>query len=149
MTRNINIEEYIEFKPEYIYIIKPINMVNEERAVGNTYTILASVKTSFGEPLSQVAPDRTTYVCISISNINQGVDTPCVIDTVINIVINNTPNFSMLFSPISINSHFSMTSIVNKTVINSKITILAHKLMTTRVGITDKISKDNTKQVDK
>ena len=137
-------EGYIEFKPEYIYIIKPINMVNEERAVGNTYTILASVKTSFGEPLSQAAPDRTTYVCISISNINQGVDTPWVINTVINIVINNTPNFSILFSPTNINSHFSMTSTVNKTVINSKITILVNRLMTTRVGITDKISKIKT-----
>ena len=120
-------------------------MVNVERAAGNTYVIHASVKISFGEPLSQEAPDNITYVCISISNINQGVDTPWVINTVINIVINNTPNFPMLFSPSYIKSHFSMASTVNKAVINSKITILVNRLVTTRVDITDKISKINTK----
>ena len=143
MARDINIEGYIEFKPEYIYIIKPIDMVNVERAAGNTYVMHASVKISFGDPLSQEAPDNIIYVCISISNINQGVDTPWVINTVINMVTNNTPNFSMLFSPFNVGSHFSIVSMVNKAVINIKIIILANKLVATRAGITDKISKIN------
>ena len=113
------------------------------------YVIHASVKISFGEPLSQEAPDSITYVCISISNINQWVDTPWVINIVINMVTNNTPNFSMLFSPFNVISHFSRVSTVNKAVINIKITILANKLMVTRVGITNKISKINTKYDDR
>ena len=133
-------EGYIEFIPEYIYIIKPIDMVNVERAAGNTYVIHASVKINFGEPLSQAAPDSIIYVCISIRNINQGVDTPWVINTVINMVTNNTPNFSILFSPFSVTSHFSVISTVNEAVINIKITILANKLVATRAGITDKIN---------
>jgi len=76
MARDMNIEEYTEFKPEYIYTIKPMDMVNVERAAGNTYVMHASVKISFGEPLSQEAPDNIIYVCISINSISQGVDTP-------------------------------------------------------------------------
>ena len=137
----MNIEEYTEFKPEYIYTIKPMDMVNVERAAGNTYVMHASVKISFGEPLSQEAPDNIIYVCTSINSINQGVDTPWVIKIVVKTVTNNTPNFSMLFSLFNVTPHFSMIIMVKNVVIIIRITILANKLVAARAGITDRTIK--------
>ena len=137
----MNIEEYTEFKPEYIYTIKPMDMVNVERAAGNTYVMHASVKISFGEPLSQEAPDNIIYVCISINSISQGVDTPWVIKIVVKTVTNNTPNFSMLFSLFNVTPHFSMIIMVKNVVIIIRITILANKLVAARAGITDRTIK--------
>ena len=141
MARDMNIEEYTEFKPEYIYTIKPMDMVNVERAAGNTYVIHASVKISFGEPLSQEAPDNIIYVCTSINNISQGVDTPWVIKMVVKTVTSNTPNFSMLFSPFNVTLHFSTVITVKNVVVIIRITILANKLVATRAGMADRTIK--------
>ena len=137
----MNIEEYTEFKPEYIYTIKPMDMVNAERAAGNTYARYAimydSVKISLGEPLSQAAPDSIIHVCISINSISQAVDTPWVIKMVVKTVTNNTPNFSMLFCPFNVSPHFSLFTMIKNVVIIIRITFLANKLVAARAGITD------------
>ena len=137
----MNIEGYIEFKPEYIYTIKPMDMVNVERAAGNMYfmhaIMYALVKISLGEPLSQAAPDSIIHVCISISNISQAVDTPWVIKMAVKKVTNKTPNFSMLFSPNNISPHFSLLIMIKNIVIIIRITILANELVAVRAGITD------------
>ena len=141
----MNIGGYTEFKPEYIYTIKPMDMVNAERAAGNTYARYAimydSVKISLGEPLSQAAPDSIIHVCISINSISQAVDTPWVIKIVVKTVTNNTPNFSMLFSLFNVTPHFSMVIMVKNVVIIIRITILANKLVAARAGITDRTIK--------
>ena len=137
----MNIEGYIEFKPEYIYTIKPMDMVNVERAAGNMYfmhaIMYALVKISLGEPLSQAAPDSIIHVCISINSISQGVDTPWVIKMVVKTVANKTPNFSMLFCPFNVSPHFSLLIIIKNVVIIIRITFLANKLVAARAGITD------------
>ena len=137
----MNIGGYTEFKPEYIYTIKPMDMVNVERAAGNMYfmhaIMYALVKISLGEPLSQAAPDSIIHVCISINSISQAVDTPWVIKLVVKTVTKNTPNFSMLFSPNNVSPHFSLVITIKNVVIIIRINILANKLVAARAGITD------------